>query len=119
MDAVAAGAGGGGSAIGVEADFPAPAMHGYKVMKRAEQLKIIEAGRAALAARDDVVGLAGCGRLGAAGEGAVLVAQGHGAAQMGRDGIGRSADVEGEADGCGWLRPQAGAQAGGQARWPG
>lgn len=65
---------------------------------------------AALAARDQVVNLAGRGRGEAAGGGAVLVPEDHGAAQVRGDGVGGGADIQGQADAGGWRGEGAGAQ---------
>ncbi len=58
--------------------------------------------------------VAGGGRLVAAGEPAVPVAGGDGAAQVDRDGVGGGADVQRQADRCLQAVQRAGAQAGGQ-----
>jgi hypothetical protein len=68
-----------------------------------------------LGAGDDVVWLAGGWGLVAAGEAAVPVAGGHGAAQVRGDDLNGGADVEGEADGGGEPVADPVAQCRGQA----
>ena len=58
-------------------------------------------------------------RLEAAGGGAVAVAEDHGAAQVGRDGVGGGSEVQGQADGGGGAGQVAGAQQRGDLSWPG
>src|SRR5580693_7670472 len=92
------GAGGGGGAVGVQGEVPAPAVDGGEVVEGAEQDQVGQAGRTALAAGLEVVGLAGGGALAAAGEPAAAVAGDHGAAQVVGDGFGGLAHVQRQAD---------------------
>ena len=92
------GAGGGGGAVGVQGEVPAPAVDGGEVVEGAEQDQVVQAGGAAVAAGSEVVGLAGGGALAAAGEPAAAVPGDHGAAQVIGDGLGRFADVQRQAD---------------------
>src|SRR5580700_6551311 len=85
QDALAICAGRGHRAVRVQADRPAPAVHGNEMVKSAEQEQILEAGGAALASGPDVMHLTGRGPLSAAGEPAAAVPGGHRAAQVRRD----------------------------------
>ena len=70
----AVGADGGGGAVGVEDEFPPPAVDGYEVMKRAREAAVLQRGRAAFGPGCQVMDVAGGGAAVAAGEAAVLVA---------------------------------------------
>jgi len=91
------GADGGDGAVGVPDDFPAPAVNHDQMVEGALQVQVLQAGRAALGAGDDVMDLAGFGGLVAARESAVLVAQGDCPAQVRRDGLRRGAHIQGQA----------------------
>jgi hypothetical protein len=96
---------GGGGAVRVEGECPAPAVDGDLVVEEAQQDAVADAGGSAVGLVPDVVDLAGGGGLGAAaGPPAVRIAQGDGVADGGGDGV-AVADVQGQA------RPgQAGAE---------
>ena len=79
------GAGGGGGAVGMQAQGPAPAVDDDQVVEGAQRHQVAQRGRATLRPWDQVVDLAHARRLVAAGEGAVRVAGGGGAAQVRRD----------------------------------
>jgi hypothetical protein len=101
-------AGRGYGAVGVQDDGPAPAVHGDQVVEGAQEHQVGQAGRAALGAGNDVVRMAGCCRLVAAGEAAAGVAYRDRAAQVHRDGFGRCADVQWQAGRRDRARRQAG-----------
>ncbi len=84
-DAPAVGAGGCGSAIGVQAQGPAPAVNDDEVVKGAQSDQVMKGGGPARRTGDEVVDVAHAGGLFAAGEGAVGVAGGDGTAQVRRD----------------------------------
>ena len=112
VEGASVGCGGGGGAVGVAGDVPAPPMDSYLVVESAEQDQVGQAGGAAVGPVDQVVRLGhGCG-LPAAGELAVLVAEGDGGAQVGRDGAGGAADVQWLAGGVEGGVEQGAAQAG-------
>src|SRR5579859_5009794 len=78
----------GGGAVGVQDEGPAPAVDNDQVVIRAQKNAFCDAGGAAVGLVADVVDLAGGGGLGApAGPPAVLIAQGDGVADGGRDGV--------------------------------
>jgi hypothetical protein len=81
----AIGAGGGGGAVGIETQVPAPAVNDGLVVEGAQRHQIVQPGGAALGARNEVVDLAHAGGLLAAGERATGVAGGDRAAQVGGD----------------------------------
>ena len=81
VQGAAVGAGGGDGAVGVQGDAPAPPVDRDQMVEGAQVEQVGQAGGAALGAGDDVVRLAGGGGLGAAGEPAVPVPDGDGAAQ--------------------------------------
>src|SRR5580658_6264705 len=88
QDLGAVGVPGGGGAVGVQDEGPAPAVDGDLVVEEAEQDAVCDAGGAAVGLVPDVVDLAGGGGLGAAaGPPAVLVAQGDGVPDRGRHGV--------------------------------
>ena len=93
----AVGAFGGGGAVGVQGQCPAPAVNDHQMVEVAEQGQVVQAGRAAFGPRDQVVHVTADGRGGAAGEGAVPVALDDGAAQVRRDLLGGLAEVQGQA----------------------
>jgi WD40 repeat protein len=106
---------GGGGAVGVEDDGPAPLVDDDLVVKEAEQGAVGDASRAAVGLVAQVVHLAaGRGLVTAAGEPAVLVPQDHRAADRGRDVPGHS-DVERQA---GPAQPRAELPAAQEARQP-
>ena len=74
-------------AVGVEDELPALLVDRDEMMEAESEGEVAQAGRAAFGQRDDVVHLAV--PLQAAGEAAVDVAEGDGAAQVGRDRVGR------------------------------
>jgi hypothetical protein len=108
VDTPTVGAGGRGGAIGFEPQGPAPAMDHGQVVEGAQRHQVAQRGRAALRSRDQVADLADAGGLVAAGEGAVRVAGGGGAAQVRRDGGPGLAGVERQRH----IQRQAGAAAG-------
>jgi hypothetical protein len=83
--APAVGAGGGGGPVGVQAQGPAPAVDDDQVVEGAQRHQVGQRGRATLRPRDQVMNLAATRWLVTAGEGAVRVAGGGGAAQVRRD----------------------------------
>ena len=85
------------------------------MMEAAEQDAVSQAGGAALAAGDDVVHVACCRGLVAAGRSALPVPHDDRAAQVRRDDLSDGADVQGQADRGGGLGEGSGAQPGGQA----
>src|SRR5580658_9180551 len=94
QDLGAVGVPGGGGAVGVQDELPAPAVDGDLVVEEAEEDAVCDAGGAAVGLVADVVDLAGGGGLGAApGPPAVLVAQGDGVPDRGGDGV-AVADVQ-------------------------
>jgi hypothetical protein len=86
QDFGAVGAAGGGGAIGVQGDGPAPLVNGNMMVKEAVQGAAVDAGLAAVGQVGHVVHLAGGGGLvAAAGPAAMLVPQDHRAADRGGD----------------------------------
>src|SRR5580698_9603946 len=97
-DLGAVGAVGGGGAVPVQDQGPAPPVHCHEVVKTAQEQAVVDAGLAAVGLADDVVDVAGASGLAAA-AGPFAVAPGaqqDGLPDPGRDGLGVS-DVEGEA----------------------
>src|SRR5579859_1131303 len=87
----------GGGAVRVQDEGPAPAVDDDLVVEEAQKNAVFDAGGAAVGLVADVVDLAGGGGLGApAGPLAVLVPQGDGVPDGGRDGV-AVADVERQA----------------------
>src|SRR5215470_16866115 len=86
MQGPAVRAGGGGRAVGMQAQGPAPAVDDGQVVKGAQGDQVGQDGGAARRAGDEVMDLAAAGGLLATGEGAARMAGGHGAAEMGGDG---------------------------------
>src|SRR5579859_7420927 len=96
-DLGAVGVPGGGRAVRVQDELPAPAVDDHLMMVETEQDAVFDAGGAAVGLVPDVVDLAAGGGLGApAGPPAVLVPQGDGVPDGGRDGVG-VADVQRQA----------------------
>ncbi len=89
------------------------------MVKRAQQQAVAQAGRAALAARDDVMHVAPGGRDVAAGGGAVLVSGGDRPPQVRRYQVGDGADVQRQADRPGGRGQGAGPQPRREAAGPG
>jgi len=97
QDLGAAGVPRGGGAVRVQHEGPAPPVDDDLMVEETEQDAVLDAGRAAVGLVLDVVDLAGGGGLGApAGPPAVLIAQGDGVPDGGRDGVG-VADVQRQA----------------------
>ena len=88
------GCGGGGGAVGVAGDFPAPAVNDDDVMKSAKHCQVPQRGRAALGPGDQMVDLADRRGLLAAGEPAFFVPLDDGFAQVRGDGAGGAAEVQ-------------------------
>src|SRR6516164_3957089 len=107
-------AGGGGGAVGVQGQGPAPAVDDDLVVERAQGDQVPQGGRAGLGAGDQVVDVADAGGLIAAGEGAVAVPDDDRAAQVDRDGLAGRADVQRQADRGQRAVVEPGAQPGGQ-----
>ena len=95
----AVGADGGGCAVGVQGDVPAPAVDRDKVVEPAEQREVGEGVPAAVFPVHEVVDVAAGGGGVAAGEPAVLVPQADCAAEVDGDGVEGAGDVERQADG--------------------
>src|SRR5579863_6643617 len=96
-DLGAVGVPGGGGAVGVQDELPAPAVDDHLMMVETEQNAVFDAGGAAVGLVPDVVDLAAGGGLGApAGPPAVLVPQGDGVPDGGRDAV-AVADVQRQA----------------------
>ena len=92
-----AGVPGGGGAVGVQDQRPAPSVDDDLMMKPAQQHAVLDAGGAAVFLVPDVVDFAGAGGLVAfSGPLAVLVSEGDGVADPGRDGLGKP-DVQRQA----------------------
>ena len=92
----AVGAAGGGGAVGVQGDGPAPLVDGHVVVEEAVQGTAVDAGLAAVGQVGHMVHFTRCGGLvAAAGPAAVLVPQDHRAADGGGD-LGAAADVQGK-----------------------
>src|SRR5258708_20891020 len=90
--------GGGGGAVGVEDEFPAPPMDGHQMMEGTQQAAVIDAGGAAFGPRDHMMDVAAGGPLVAAGEPAVRIPAGDSPAQLTPAGAGGVTDVPGHAD---------------------
>src|SRR5258708_15258619 len=90
--------GGGGGAVGVEDEFPAPPMDGHQMMEGTQQAAVIDAGGAAFGPGDHMMDVAAGGPLVAAGEPAVRIPAGDSPAQVHRAGVGGGADVQAQAD---------------------
>src|SRR5580693_9982576 len=93
----AVGAAGGGGAVGIEGDGPAPLMDRYMMVEETVQGAAVDAGLPAVGQVGHMVHFTGCGGLvAAAGPAAMLVAQDDRAADRGGD-LGAAADVQRQA----------------------
>jgi hypothetical protein len=86
---------GGGGAIGVKVQRPAPAVDDDEVMESAQWHQVVQRRGPAFGAGNHMVDLAQAGGVVAAGERAARMAGGRGAAQVGGDGWLGLADVQG------------------------